>query len=349
MEQASRGGERRIGVDIEHAETLVAYLRACGHIGPNETPSCRRLDGGVSNRTVLVEREDGDAWVLKQSLGMLRVSVEWYSDPERIHREALGMKWLERLLPKGSVPKLIFEDRDLNILAMQAIAPPNPTWKELLLRGELERRHVVGFAELLATLHRTSHEESRTLRPVFGDQRFFETLRIEPFYQYTGARVDSSADFMRNLVSDARNYRLALVHGDYSPKNVLVHNGRMVLLDHETIHYGDPAFDIGFSITHLLSKGHFLQDMREAFADAARLYWEVYRENIDGAPWIEGLEQRAVRHTLGCLAARAAGRSPLEYLDEASRRKQIEAVCTLMSNVPGGMHELTDRFMEEIK
>ena len=35
------------------------------------------------------------------------------------------------------------------------------------------------------------------------------------------------------------------------------------------------------------------------------------------------MEPRAVRHTLGCLLARVAGRSPLEYLDEPQRARQV--------------------------
>ena len=76
-----------------------------------------------------------------------------------------------------------------------------------------------------------------------------------------------------------------LVHGDYSPKNILLHGSRMVLLDHEVIHWGDPAFDVGFSLTHLLSKAHYLADLRPTFADAARQYWHRYREALGSVDW----------------------------------------------------------------
>ena len=79
-------------IDIEQPDTLAAYLRDTGRIGPDEPPRIRMLAGGVSNRTVLVERASGEAWVLKQALAKLRVAVDWFSDPSRIHREALGLK-----------------------------------------------------------------------------------------------------------------------------------------------------------------------------------------------------------------------------------------------------------------
>jgi aminoglycoside phosphotransferase (APT) family kinase protein len=80
------------------------------------------------------------------------------------------------------------------------------------------------------------------------------------------------------------------VHGDYSPKNVLIHGGRLTLLDHEVIHWGDPAFDVGFSLTHLLSKAHHRPARRRDFADAARTHWAIYHRRVAGEPWADGLE-----------------------------------------------------------
>ncbi len=335
-------------LDIEDAAALVAYLRSTGRIKPDEHPTCRPLWGGVSNRTVLVMRERGDSWVLKQSLARLRVPVEWYSDRHRAHQEALGMEWLARHLPPGSVPTLVFEDPEHHLIAMEAVPPPNPTWKQLLLKGDLVEDHVVQFGEMLALIHRKSGRLHPSLPSQFNDRSHFESLRLEPFYRYTGTMTPKAAAFLDDLVKSALRHRWTLVHGDYSPKNVLIHDGRLILLDHEIIHFGDPAFDIGFSMTHLLCKGHHLEAMRDRFAAAAVQYWNTYRAQVEDEPWFEGLEPRAVRHTLGCLAARAAGRSKLEYLDEAARAGQIELTCTLMAEAPSGLTQLIDRFLREI-
>ena len=71
-------------LDIEQPDALLAYLREQGHIAATEQPLIRILAGGVSNRTVLVERPTGEAWVVKQALAKLRVQVDWFSSPERI-------------------------------------------------------------------------------------------------------------------------------------------------------------------------------------------------------------------------------------------------------------------------
>jgi 5-methylthioribose kinase len=118
-----------------------------------------------------------------------------------------------------------------------------------------------------------------------------------------------------------------------------------VLLDHEVIHFGDPAFDLGFSLTHLLSKANHLPEKRDAFAHAARLHWSFYGGEVGDLQWTEDLEERAARHTLGCLLARVAGRSPLEYLDEEEMARQEEAVLALLRTPPRSVPALVEDFV----
>jgi 5-methylthioribose kinase len=333
-------------LDIEQPGALVSYLKGIGRVGEDEEPVVRVLAGGVSNRTVLVERpEAGGAWVVKQALPKLRVAVDWFSHPERIHREALGLRWLEALAPPGTITPLVFEDRDNYLLAMEAVPEPHENWKTMLLGRRLEKDHVEQFGRLLGTVHRRGYERREESESAFGDRSFFESLRLEPYYGYTAEQVPDAADFLRALVEETRARRDTLVHGDYSPKNILVREGRLVLLDHEVIHFGEPAFDLGFSLTHFLSKAHHLRDMREDFADAARFYWATYREVVEELPWVVDIEQRAVRHTLGCLLGRVAGRSPLEYLDESERARQREVVLALLSYPPGSVAGLVEGFV----
>lgn len=320
-------------LDIERPEHLLAYLREAGRIGAGEVPAMRALPGGVSNRAVLVERVTGEAWVVKQALAKLRVAVDWFSSPARIAREALGLRWLAQLAPPGTTTPLVFEDRDRYILAMEAVPQPHDNWKTLLLAGHLDPDHVAQFARLLATIGREAAGDA-DIAVAFDDRTFYDSLRLEPYYRYTATQVPESAPFYDALLTETWGTRLTLVHGDYSPKNILVHRGRLILLDHEVIHYGDPAFDLGFGLTHLLSKAHHLPARREDFGAAALLFWQTYRATLGDPSWAATLEPRAVRHTLACLLARVAGRSPLEYLDAEERARQRAAVVSLLAAPP---------------
>lgn len=336
-------------LDIEQPDALLAYLRSTGRIGADEQPIIRTLSGGVSNRTVYVERPNGDAWVLKQALEKLRVQVDWFSSPERIHREALGLRWLAQLAPPGTITPLVFEDHDHHLLAMQAVPQPHANWKTLLLAGKLQQDHVEQFAHLLGTIHRNAYLQREQIAPIFDDNSFFISLRIEPYYGYSAEQVPEAVNFLTRLIEDTLASRLTLVHGDYSPKNILVYNQRLILLDHEVIHFGDPAFDLGFSLTHLLSKAHHLPNLRTAFAASTRLYWSVYHQTLADLDWTSGVQARAVRHTLACLLARVAGRSPLEYLDTDERTRQRKIVTALMYDPPTTVDDLSTRFITELE
>jgi aminoglycoside phosphotransferase (APT) family kinase protein len=338
-------------LDIEQPGVLVDWLRAHHLISGADQPVCTVLPGGVSNRTVLVDRSPDDSWVVKQALAKLRVKVDWFSSPERIHREADGLRWLVEFAPAGTITPLVFEDHEDHIIGMMAVPNPHVNWKAMLLRGDVRPDHVAQFARIGASIHARSAQRIEELRATFGDRGFFQSLRVEPYYSYTAGQVAEAQPFYETLIAEMASRQETLVHGDFSPKNVLVHAGRLVLLDHEVCHLGDPGFDLGFGMTHLLSKAHHLPKHRASFLAATGRFWNTYRETvteIGGGAWLNDLEPRAVRHTLGCLLARVRGRSPLEYLDETSRTRQAAAVATLMTDPPTMIDELARRFGEAI-
>jgi len=332
-------------LDIEDVPSLQDYLRATTRIDADEQPKVTLLAGGVSNRTVLVERPNGQAWVLKQALEKLRVKADWFSDPRRIEREALGMQRLAELAPSGAIARLIFLDPSHHLLAMEAVPKPHENWKSMLLAGQVEADHVRQFAILLGSIHRKGWEQRDQFANEFADRSFFESLRLEPYYLYSAEQRPGAGAFLRALVDETRTTRYTLVHGDYSPKNVLIHDGRLILLDHEVIHFGDGAFDIGFSLAHFLSKAHYLAQWRRTFADAAKEYWTNYLDGIGDVPWRCELEPQTVRHTLACLLARCVGRSPLDYLSENAKSRQAGVVETMMNTPPTRVAVMIDRFV----
>lgn len=334
-------------LDIENTGQLIDYLRHKGYIQSDETPSARNLRGGVSSRTVWLDLPDGRAWVLKQSLEKLRVAVDWFSDPQRVHCEAECARWLAELVP-GHAPALHWEDHEHHVIALEAVPLPHENWKTRLLRGELDLKHTAECGRLLATIHRKTHERFSEVEAAFSDCNFFESLRVEPYYRYTATQVPEAASFIGRLIESVLSYRLSLVYGDYSPKNMLIYQDRLILLDYETAHIGDPAFDLGFSTTHFLSKAHHLPLVRTLFSDGAHTYWQTYSDVLGDVEWRENIEQRAVWNTLGCLLGRVAGRSPLEYLSPEEKARQRQVVVELMHDTPTRMPDLIDRFVRRI-
>ena len=335
-------------LDIERTDDLIAYLRSRKLLLDGDNAEIRKLEGGVSSRTVVVRPGKRPPFVVKQALSKLRVAVDWYSDPERIHREARGLEWLETLAPAGTITPLLFEDHELHVIGMTAVPEPSLNWKATLLAGDLHPEHVDQFATILGTIHVRSALLRDAISNVFADRSFFESLRLEPYYRYSAEQVPETQAFFNDLLTETWETQLALVHGDYSPKNVLIHQGRLFLVDHEVIHFGDPAFDVGFSLTHLLSKANHLVHRRALFVQGAYLYVNRYLQCLNGVSWRAALQQRSVRHTLACLLARVAGRSPLEYLTETERTVQQSIVCELIGHPPQSLADLIACFSERL-
>src|SRR5260370_12187251 len=125
---------------------------------------------------------------------------------------------------------------------------------------------------------------------------------------------------------------------------MLIYQHKPILLDHEDAHFGHPPFDLGFSLTHLLSKAHHLPSNRFILFDAALRYWDTYFGLVRESPWTTGLEPRAVKHTSACLLARAVGRSPLEYLNASERSAQTQAALDLIEAPPATLSDLLEIF-----
>ena len=335
----------KLMLDIEDPRQLRHYLLETGLVSAAENPDYRILKGGVSCITVLVQRRDDKDFVIKQALSRLRVASRWISSRKRAHREADGMRFIHKLVAQDAVPALLFEDIENHVLAMEAIPQPHENWKLLLLSGTLLDDHAQQFGKLLGTLHANAFRQRDEVEPVFADYSFFESLRLEPYYEFTLSQVPEAADFLAGLLRETRKQRITLVHGDYSPKNVLVYRQKLILLDHETIHWGDPMFDLGFSLTHFLSKANHDPARRAGFGRLALIYWQAYREYAGKGFWDEKCEARAVKHTLACLLARVHGRSPLEYLGPGEQKRQRECVLELVKKPPTSIAALVESFV----
>jgi aminoglycoside phosphotransferase (APT) family kinase protein len=177
-----------------------------------------------------------------------------------------------------------------------------PSWKDQLMAGEVRLSIAHELGRRLALVHRGPDAEAA--RALAGPG-YFPELRVEPYYETTAKRhpdLGIVADFVPQT----------LVHGDYSPKNILVHKDGLWVLDHEVAHWGDPAFDLAFMLNHLLIKAFIFADAR--YRDAARTFLDAY------APG-SSLEARTMYHVAVLMLARVDGKSPLAYLDDDQKRR----------------------------
>jgi aminoglycoside phosphotransferase (APT) family kinase protein len=257
------------------------------------------LSGGVSADVVLGD----DGLVRKRFLPRLKVEALWESDPRRVFREIDSLKAWARIVGPESVPAVLEVDPTSYGYTMPY--SPGPSWKDLLLEGDVRRSIAHELGRRLSLVHRKPDAEAA--RALAGPG-FFPELRVEPYYE-TVKRRHPDLPIATDFVAET------LVHGDYSPKNILVHAGGLWVLDHEVAHWGDPCFDLAFMLNHLLIKAFIRADAR--YRDAARAFLDAYGPS-------PALEAKTLRHLAALMLARVDGKSPLAYLSEDDRRRLRE-------------------------
>ena len=295
-------------------EAVLAALRAAGRLGPDST--VRRLSGGVSSFIAVVD-EAGGAWVAKSARQRLDVQAEWLADPRRAQREGVILRALAGSLGPVRVPAVYRMHDAPPILELEWIGPPAASWKAELLAGRVDLAVVAALAAGMTVLHELA-VPAELAGPDLADAEgaaLFDSLRLDPYYRQVAADHPEHAAALAALIADCAAVRPPrLVHGDFTPKNVLVTNHAPVLLDWEVIHGGDPAFDLGMLTAHLLLKSCLIP----ALGPAARTLARSYRGPADPA--------LAVRHTGAIMLARLWGKSRVEYLTAEPDRAAAAAI-----------------------
>jgi len=265
------------------------------------------LDGGVSSDIRIISTPQGKQ-VVKRALGKLKVEAEWFSDPARSSIEAEGLSAIAMLLGQAHAPKVLWVDETSHQFAMELIKPRFRNWKRQLLRGDIDIANAVAAGRLLGQLHiKSSRDPSLAAR--FANTGPFVELRIRPFFERIAQRNPALAPSIAEIVLELRATRNALVHGDYSPKNLLVDGHDMVILDCEVAHWGDPRFDVAFCLAHLLLKLFRRTASTPPLLSSILAFLAAYRRH---GPTV--IDRYLVRQ-LGCLVlARLEGDSPVDYL-----------------------------------
>jgi aminoglycoside phosphotransferase (APT) family kinase protein len=319
-----------------NAANAVNYLRSCGFLPHDEPAEARELSGGVSNVVIRISRSAGDDVVLKQVREQLNVAEPWFCSVERIWRETAVLRQCERLVGSGpsnspravAVPRLLFEDRDNYLYAMSAAPTGHAVWKNELLAGETRTEIASACGTLLAALHAGSwHDES--LAREFDDRRFFDDLRLDPYYRQVARVLPEFAPAIGQLVDSVLSNRHCLVHGDFSPKNLLVHDHCLMLIDFEVGHYGDPAFDLGFFLSHLVLKAVCKAPNHEPYLALIDSFWRRYEGGMTltiSPGEFSTLVARGIQNFAGCAIARLDGKSQIDYLNDRGRRDAVRAL-----------------------
>ena len=307
------------------------WIRA---LGLSSTTSLRGepLTGGVSSDIWRVDLASGPVCV-KRALSVLKVKARWEAPIVRNQYEARWMQFAAEVVP-GSVAECLASDPDRGMLLMPYLPSAEyPLWKEMLRDGTIRNEDAASVGSMLGAIHARSAARPE-LAAQFDSEKIFHAIRLDPYLGEAARKNPDDAIVLEHLIQTTANTRVALVHGDVSPKNILIGPGGPVLLDAECAWWGDPVFDLAFCLNHLLLKRAWRPRWTNRYYGAFSALLDSYRNSVLQwglwEPW-EDLEARCARLLPALLLARIDGKSPVEYLDlddqPGSQRDQIRRLA----------------------
>lgn len=304
-------------VDAGETDWVPGFLLAHGLIASADAVEVSAIAGGVSSIIATVERPDGPDLVVKRMRRWLRVPTAWESDPARIVTESDGLRLAGQLVP-GSAPDVLLIDPSTYTLVMPRAPEDWLPWKSALLAGDVDREVARWLGSFIGTMHRATAGDP-AVRQRFDTLEHLVALRVDAFYGEVARHHPDVAAPIEALARQLTADRRCFVHGDFSPKNVLVGRGGTWVVDYEVAHYGCPLFDLGYMLHHLAMKSLHVRGQRAHLLDAARSFLSAYHE-AGGIASPSELPTLAAH--IGCLLlARVDGKSPSGYLrPEAEER-----------------------------
>jgi len=300
-------------------EALLPPMFASAGIAVTGSLRVEPLTGGVSSDIVRVMLPDGRAFCAKRALAQLKVAATWEAPLERNHYEIAWLRRAGQIVP-GAAPQVIAEDREHGIALLEYLPPADYTlWKSDLLSGKADPEVPTSVARALGRIHAaTLHDTSAAAE--FPTDHLIDALRFDPYLRAIATRYPDLAPSILATMDRSRHTHLALVHGDVSPKNILVsvHDGHPVLLDAECAWYGDPAFDAAFCLNHLVLKSVHLPALGPTLLAQADGFVRTWLSHFP--PDLQTEVEARTAALLPCLMlARVDGKSPVEYLSEQAR------------------------------
>jgi aminoglycoside phosphotransferase (APT) family kinase protein len=323
-------------------EALLPPIFASAGIDASGTLEIAPLTGGVSSDIVRIRLEDGRQYCAKRALGKLKVATDWQAPLERNQYEVAWLRRANAIVP-GAAPEVIGEDRAHGIALLEYLpADDYVLWKAELLAGRADPSIATAVAEALGRIHfATLNDPSAAAE--FPTDHLIDALRLDPYLRFTAGRHPDLAERILAVLATTAKTRMALVHGDVSPKNILIskRDGHPVLLDAECAWYGDPAFDAAFCLNHLVLKSTHQPALRATLLAQAAGFAATWLGHFPRE--LRADTEARVAALLPCLMlARVDGKSPVEYLDDANRQLVRDRAIPHIRRPPAAIADLLD-------
>ena len=325
---------------------LIDALTRSGLIAGAGSTRFEVLTGGVSSDIWKVTTPER-VFCVKRALSKLRVAADWNAPVERNRYEVAWMRIAHGIVP-GAVPEILHHDQVEMLCAMSYLDPADHRlWKNALRDGRADPAAAAAVGSRLGRIHAATANNPRVAAQ-FPRHDIFHAIRLEPYLEATATTHPDLQDVLLGLSRRTGETRLVMIHGDVSPKNILLGPGGPVFLDAECACLGDPAFDLAFCLNHLLLKCLWNPAAREGFHACFEAMAEAYLAEVGWEPR-DAVEQRAASLLPGLFLARVDGKSPVEYIRSDEDRDRVRRCARpLLAAPPSRLADVLAAWKKEL-
>lgn len=306
--------------------SLPAYLARAGLIRPGEPVEVEPIGDGNIN-WVRRFRTRGSSLVVKQARPALERFPEYLAPTDRIAFEARYFECAAPFDSEGICPRIFSFDPEQCVLVIEDLGAAERL-DDALARGADVAPAAAALGAFLGRVHAGTRGAGLAarfandgMRALHGEHIFSLPFRpngfpLSPALARRAREIAADAALVARIDAAHARYREprgALVHGDVQSANVMLAAAGPKLLDAEIAHVGDPAFDIGQLVAHLLlpslARAEPAVGRRAAVAAA-----QAWLDSV-GPPGADAFADAAVyagiellRRTLGAARATAVAR-----------------------------------------
>jgi aminoglycoside phosphotransferase (APT) family kinase protein len=331
------------------AETPTEVVQALGQMELLVTGDRPRLTRLPSHPATAIYRAEL-AWgtvCVKRALPL----PEAHLDPAAsLARSAYETRWLRlaREIVPESAPDVIAEHPGAGMFVMEFLDPERyPAWSRVLEGERVEPWIAAEIGHLLGRLHAASATSSG-IQQRFPSATNFRALSVTPRLRDAAAVHADCTAALEAVYNRLDQHRIALVHGAFTPDNVLVGPRGPVVVDADCATCGDPVFDFAAMLAELALWMLWRPRKRAEYAACFDTFHRTYLPHVT---WemTRVAEARAAQLVpallLGALEAPAPARRVVDPAEEANAR---EAARTLLTEPVARLDALRDAWIEAI-
>ena len=328
-------------LDKEIEECLIANK----FISSKNNYIVEKLSGGVSSDIWKITNENC-IYCLKKAKNKLDVKEDWYVP---IERNIYEYEWYNEVnkLNSNIAPKVIYSDSKNFFFIMEYFDEKKfPLWKKELFKSNIDISFSQSVAQNLSFIHLNSFNNNE-LKNKFDTIKLFEDLRIDPYIRFTATIHDDIKNKLLDIANDLHNKKITLVHGDISPKNILINNKKPIFLDAECAWYGDPAFDLAFCINHLLLKSIKLPKVKKLLYKSFITLSDTYLMKVK---WEDPklFEKRTILILSALMLGRIDGKSPVEYITSNYDKQLVRSFSkSIIQNPTNSLLEFSNKWFQD--